>query len=118
MTIHDVDWVLAITAFVVPFGAGVAFTKWIAPWLCARVWFNALSDGVLNRLSLVGCCCLFASIWAQIYLGLAQFWFILIYSPSCALLAFSLVRAHDKGGSGAITVNIAFVLMTLIGLLL
>jgi len=93
-------------------GIGFAFTKFFAPKINASTWYNNISDGVLNYVGLAGCFVLFFAIWGQIYLNFSKVLFLGLYTPSCALLAFSLIRGLEKGTAGSLALNIGFIIMT------
>lgn len=104
-----------IIILVVSLGIGFYFTKFIAPNINSSEWYSKISDSLLNKIGLFGCLILFIAIWGQIYLSFNKILFLGLYTPSCALLAFSLVRGLDKGTAGSLALNVGFIIMTGVG---
>ncbi len=103
---------IATIILVSSLGIGFAFTKFIAPSINQSVWYNKISDKLLNNIGLAGCLVLFIAIWGQIYISFSKILFLGLYTPSCALLAFSLIRGLEKGTAGSLALNIGFIIMT------
>jgi len=96
----------------IPLLIGYLFTRFLVPIIANSVWYRRLGDRTLNYISLLGCGLLYFGIWGQLYASFSQSLFLTVYCPGCALLAFSLIRAHDKGAMGGIVLNTAFTILT------